>query len=170
MWQPQPQCRFEGFSDILKHRIDPSCLQFCRAHQTVSTRIASDSVNEMQWRRIFWDWTKAEPKIDEKWRQRSLFELEYLQVAEVLEQYPKHYSIQNWTGYNLMQSFLWKSLIERGRSRKVDEIPVSKFDFSKASLTFSPEVELWMMTFWRGFVEKIKLFLMALRSPLGVEE
>ena len=60
--------------------------------------------------------------------------------------------------------------MERERSRKVDEIPISKFDFSKVSLTFPPEVELRMMTFWRGFVEKIKLFLMALRSPLGVEE
>ena len=162
--------RFWGLSEILQHRIGPSCLQFCRAHQTVSTRIASDSVNEMQWRKIFWERTRAERKIDEKWRQRSLFELEYLQVAEVLEPYPNDCSMQNWTGYNLVQSFLWKSLMERERSRKVDEIPISKFDFSKASLTFPSEVELWMMTFWRGFVEKIKLFLMALRSPLGVEE
>ena len=170
MWKPYQKYGFEGFSEILKHRIDGSCLQFGRAHQTVSTRIALDSVNELQWRRIFWDWMKAEPKINEKWRQRSLFELEYLQVAEVLEPYPNDCSMQNWTGYNLMQSFLWKSLMERERSRKVDEIPISKFDFSKASLTFPPEVELCMMTFWRGFVEKIKLFLMALRSPLGVEE
>ena len=164
------KCSFEGFSDILKHRLVLSCLQFCRAYQTVSTWVASGSVNELQWRRIFWDWTRAERKIDEKWRQRFLFELEYLQVAVVLEQYPKLYSIQNWMGYNLMQSFLWKSLMERERSQKVDEISISKFDFSKVSLTFPPEVELWMMTFWRGFVEKAKLFLMALRSPLGVEE
>ena len=146
MWKPCQKYGFEGFSEILQHRIGPSCLQFCRAHQTVSTRIASDSVNKLQWRRIFWERTRAERKIDEKWRQRSLFELQHLQVAEVLEPYPNDCSMQNWTGYNLMQSFLWKSLMERERSQKVDEIPISKFDFSKVSLTVPPKLsfEWWL--------------------------
>ena len=146
MWKPYQKYGFEGFSEILKHRIDPSCLQFCRAHQTVSTRIASDSVNKLQWRRIFWERTRTERKIDEKWRQRSLFELEYLKVAGVLEQYPKHYSIQNWMGYNLMQSFLWKSLMERERSQKLTKFQFRNLTLAKCLWRFPPKLsfEWWL--------------------------
>ena len=143
MWHPSSKYCFEASHDTWKHRIDPAYMQFCRAHKTVSISVWSDSVREMQWRRRSSDKTRAERKISEIWRQTSLFDLGYLQVALVLEPDVKRYPMQNWTGYNLMLSFAWESLVERSCDRKPDEIPFSKSDFSRPSGNFIPEVDHW---------------------------
>ena len=147
MWHPQWKYSFEAFSNILKHRIDTWFNKFCRAHQTVSSTVWSDSVNELQWWRKFSDWTRAERKIDEKWRQRSVFDLGYLQVVHVSELCPNDYPMQNWMRYNLMLSFPWKSLVQEKRSQNLGEIPFSKFDLSQPSRNFIPEVKLWTKLF-----------------------